>query len=582
MDDSCETLWRSIESSFNENDLSSAEASFKSFTGSTDDVSGGRPLTIHTPQKCCMSVDEGLVNALRELQLASVKKPCQFKPSIILRNDNQGFDDGCPEGGVVPTDNFVLQSEVLDKEPRVLFSIIPEDLNSENQSEDMKQSVQLIDDLQSKLEDPKEVVELFEEPGKLDVESSICQDSPLPENKPDVKELSDLVEELVDLPLLMQHSNVQCSVVGENPPIENNPEDICELVKLVDDLVGSLQVDESNIQSIPSEDLLIETVTSECVESLEETAKSSDCNDLLKETPLQGAHLQRSEDSKSSKITTEAPQALPALPSIASNVQDNMKKAVKSLLKPPSNTRKTTIGVSPVLQTKARCRVPKTSILLQSNHLMTNNQVKKKVPEHAPPTSSSWKRQPAKNIVATVVSTKEGIRLKEEKISNFGIPVNMRKKKRTQAIPFSFATREKDLQHQQEKKSMQKLPMRDSNSVNQEKSVIIRATEKKVPAIKSRSIMKTSLSEAFLNKENSSMNLNKYKPLIGERRNLAVKGAQSGRKIEGMRTSSDMKQQPKEKISDSGMKIEANVRSAAVHKVPAPMLLKQGFTVSRK
>ncbi|XP_015118074.1 uncharacterized protein LOC107041820 [Diachasma alloeum] len=635
MDDTCETLWRSIDSSFNEIDPSSAEVSFKSLTGSSDDVSGSAPPAAVTPQKCGVSIDEGLVNALRNLQLASVRKPCQFRPPIILSDDKRGLEDAHPGEGDAPVDNFMLECEngsremkeqvdqpdlqssivpdnlqndinlemeefidLLSKQPSLLFSIIPEDLEIEDESEEMKESIQLVDELENESERSEEVVELSEQVEKLP-------------NPKEMKELTELVDELVELSLLVEQPNVQSSIVPENLHIENNPEDRNEFVELVDELVESLQVEQSNVQSIVSENLQIGNVTSERVESSEETNKSNDLVDLPQQMdpqdpvhPPVSDHNQslinykvKPKDSENKKIA-ETPRAKPAPLSIPPNILDNMKKAVKPLLKPLNTTRKTTIGVSPMLQTKSRCRVTKTSSLTQLNQSTTHNQIKKKTIEQAPLTSSSLKRLPTKNVVATVVSTKEGIQLKEEKISNFGIPVNIaRKKKRTQAIPFSFTTRKKDFQHQQERKTQQKLPMRDSNSLNQQKQPLIMrsTTEKKTSVTKPRPVIKSLLSDESMNKENRSINLNKSKTVIGgpklstglnlkERRDFGEKVKQREREIGGMRASIELKKQQKEKIIDSELrkKTESKANAVPVFKIPAPVRSNKPSTIPRK
>ncbi|XP_011300478.1 uncharacterized protein [Fopius arisanus] len=475
MNDSGETLWRSMESSFNEMETSSVEVSFKSLTGNCDDLSETTQSVV-TPRKNAMSVEVGLIDALRNLQLASVKKVRQSRNNLnstIPKDEQQTFQS---------------KTEHLD---------LPID---------------------------KCVPEKVDQPS---VQSTVENNAEDRENR---KALTEIMDELVEECLQVEQLNVKSSIVSEH--------------KQVDDLIS---------------------------EAVEDSQKVMNGDQFSIRMESQGPVINDKVKLKDPKIAKAPP--------VDPKIVNNMKNAVKPLLKSLREVRKTTIGVSPMLQTKLRCRATNN---LPRTQLSTVSQSKKKAGElRAPRSSSLTKKQPLRNVVATVVSTKEGIQVKEEKISNFGIPVNiMTKKKRTQAVPFSFASRERD--SRQELKLPKKLPMRDSDSINQQRqfSIIKSTTEKKMPSVKSQPMSK-SLWEESANKENRSMNLNKSKTVIGRPK---LSTGEREKKIEDKRNLIVLEQQKKERVTaPKSKKIpELKTTATSVFKIPAPVISKKPLSVPRK
>lgn len=321
----------------------------------------------------------------------------------------------------------------------------------------------------------------------------------------------------------------------------------------------------------------IEKLVKNLVEQVHESNSQSSIADIPKKSVIDDKKETGPENDKTEKPLNLTKPTIQI--SVAPEILDNMKKAVKPLLKPPSVTRKVTKGISPNLQTKSRGRVT-----ASVNPPMTNDQTKKPVVDKDTKTSSSLsssvKRQTTKHTVATVVSTKEGITVKEEKISNFGIPIARKTvKKRTQAIPFSFATRGKSTQQRQQEpqKGQEKLPMRDSNAGNQLKQPIVKPAVKKVaPKLQITKIQTLTNRDESINKENSSITLNRLKPAVGglklpagnrlkERRELDEKVKQRQKEAEEKRAQIELKKM-EPRANGTAFRIPAPVRS----KKPVP------------
>uniref|UniRef100_A0A6V7LNA8 Uncharacterized protein n=1 Tax=Bracon brevicornis TaxID=1563983 RepID=A0A6V7LNA8_9HYME len=194
------------------------------------------------------------------------------------------------------------------------------------------------------------------------------------------------------------------------------------------------------------------------------------------------------------------------------SVIENMTKAIKPLLKASATKKKVTKGVSPMLQTVKRSMARKT---LSSNHSSltinkinkNNNNTLNSTHEKESRRSSSLKVQATKNVVATVVSTRDGIKLREEKIKNFGIPVDIdRKKKRTQPMPFNLTSRN-------DKKKLVKLPMTDTSLRDNQ---ALKKNHMQPSKLATSKELPTNKHDTCRNKENNLTNINK--PNVSTRR----------------------------------------------------------------
>lgn len=126
-------------------------------------------------------------------------------------------------------------------------------------------------------------------------------------------------------------------------------------------------------------------------------------------------------------------------------------EAMKPLTMKQQPSKKPTVPITPKLLSASRNRSVARSLIKPPGPTTTtinNSSIKRQSSNISSASASSekstasGKKNPTKliNTVSTITSTKDGIKLQEEKINNFSIPVTVNRKKRTQFVPFSFST----------------------------------------------------------------------------------------------------------------------------------------------
>ncbi|XP_044005329.1 myb-like protein V [Aphidius gifuensis] len=203
------------------------------------------------------------------------------------------------------------------------------------------------------------------------------------------------------------------------------------------------------------------------VKQLDEAIKTADKIASVEKTKIHQKNLKQAESSlkKCNINLAQTKKILNDCPKVPLVFSSSMVKAMKPLLQQPSK-KPSTIPITPKLLSSSRNRTVTKSIgaLTQPKSQLTNNKpqciIRKSMATSGSilkrqnsnitntadkSTTTSIKKNPQKlnTTVSTITTTKDGMKLKEEKINNFSIPVTVNRKKRTEFVPFNFSSREK-------------------------------------------------------------------------------------------------------------------------------------------
>lgn len=199
------------------------------------------------------------------------------------------------------------------------------------------------------------------------------------------------------------------------------------------------------------------------LKKLEKAIKTADKISSVKEKKINPKNFKQAESSlkKCDINLAQTKKILNDCPKVPLVFSSSMVKAMKPLLQKPSK-KPSTIPITPKLMSSLRNRTAPKSIsaLTQPKNQLTNNNITTKsmvtsgsilkrqnsnISNTSDKSTASIKKNPQKltTTVSTITTTKDGMKLKEEKINNFSIPVTVNRKKRTEFVPFNFSSREK-------------------------------------------------------------------------------------------------------------------------------------------